>query len=110
MLVFVPTQVHAPIFDPGTVLQLALFKETGPRTSRRTQMVGLLRLRLSSLATDTLHSARLPLCASRRSGGERSATVDLCIKARPDLDAFDANMLQSLRVSVERCWMWSALL
>lgn len=83
MPVFTPMQVHAPIFDPGTVLQLALFKETGPRTSRRTQMVGMLRLRLSSLATDTLHSARLPLCASRRSGGERSATVDLCIKARP---------------------------
>lgn len=76
-------QVHAPIFDPGTVLQLALFKETGPRTSRRTTMVGQLRIRLSSLSTDVLHSARLPLCASRQKGGERSATADLAIKARP---------------------------
>ncbi|BDA41056.1 probable FT-interacting protein 3 [Coccomyxa sp. Obi] len=75
-------EVHTPIFDPGTVLQLALFKETGPRTSRRTQMVGLLRLRLSSLATDTLHSTRLPLCASRRSGGERSATVSYFSRLR----------------------------
>jgi hypothetical protein len=74
--------VHAPILDPGVVLQLALFKETGPRTSRRTQMVGLLRLRLSSLSTDVLHCARLPLCASRQKGGERSATADLAIKAR----------------------------
>ncbi|EIE27011.1 hypothetical protein COCSUDRAFT_83570 [Coccomyxa subellipsoidea C-169] len=76
-------EVHAPIFDPGTVLQLALFKETGPRTSRRTTMVGQLRIRLSSLSTDVLHSARLPLCASRQKGGERSATADLAIKARP---------------------------
>ncbi|KAK9916339.1 hypothetical protein WJX75_001462 [Coccomyxa subellipsoidea] len=73
-------EVHAPILDPGVVLQLALFKETGPRTSRRTQMVGLLRLRLSSLSTDVLHCARLPLCASRQKGGERSATADLAIK------------------------------
>lgn len=78
-------QVHAPIFDPGEVLQLALFRETGPRTSRRTQLVGLLRLRLSSLATDALHCARLPLCASRKAGGDRAATVDLCMKASPHL-------------------------
>ena len=38
------------IFDPGTLLQLALFKEMGPRTSRRTSLVGRLRLRRSSLA------------------------------------------------------------
>jgi hypothetical protein len=74
-------QVHLPIFDPGTVLQLALFKETGPRTSRRTSMVGLLRLRLSSLSTDVAHHAVLPMCASRKNGGERTASADLSIQA-----------------------------
>lgn len=75
-------QVHAPVFDAGSVLQLALFRETGPRTSRRTSMVGMLRLRLSSLAPEVLHCAQLPLCASRQKGGARTAFADLCIKAR----------------------------
>lgn len=75
-------QVHVPIFDPGTLLQLALFRETGPRTSRRTSVVGLLRLRLSSLSPDTAHRAALPLCAPRKAGGARCATVHLSIKVR----------------------------
>lgn len=71
------------IFDPGTLLQLALFKETGPRTSRRTNLVGLLRIRLSALASDISHAAALPLCANRKQGGKIAATANLTIKARP---------------------------
>lgn len=73
-------QVHVPIFDPGTLLQLALFRETGLSTSRRTSLVGLLRLRLSSLTPDKAHKASLPLCAARKAGGARCALVHLSVK------------------------------
>jgi hypothetical protein len=69
------------IFDPGTLLQLALFKESGPRTSRRTALVGLLRLRLGALASDVSHAAALPMVASRKSGCKTAATAHLTIKA-----------------------------
>lgn len=73
-------QVHMPVLEPSTVLQLALFKETGPRGSKKSVMVGLLRLRLNSLTSEVDHSAELPMCASRKQGGERTATLDLNIK------------------------------
>lgn len=75
-------QVHMPVLEPSTLLQLALFKETGPRGSRKSVMVGLLRLRLNSLTSEVDHVAELPMCASRKQGGEKTATLGLSIKVR----------------------------
>ena len=71
-----------PVLEPSTLLQLALFKETGPRGSKKSVLVGLLRLRLNSLTSEVGHSAELPMCASRKQGGERTATLGLNIKVR----------------------------
>ena len=73
-------QVHMPILEPSTLLQLALFKETGPRGSRKSVLVGLLRLRLNSLTSEVDHSAELPMCSSRKQGGEKTATIGLNVK------------------------------
>ncbi len=73
-------QIHMPVLEPSTVLQLALFKETGPRGTRKSVMAGLLRLRLNSLTSEVDHSAELPMCASRKQGGEKVATLGLSIK------------------------------
>ena len=73
-------QVHMPVLEPSTLLQLALFKETGPRGTKKSVMAGLLRLRLNSLTPDVDHSAELPMCASRKQGGEKTATLGLSIK------------------------------
>ena len=73
-------QVHMPVLEPSTLLQLALFKETGPRGSRKAVLVGLLRLRLNSLTSEVDHTAELPMCSSRKQGGEKTATVGINIK------------------------------
>ena len=73
-------QVHMPVLEPSTLLQLALFKETGPRGSRKAVLVGLLRLRLNSLTSEVDHAAELPMCSSRKQGGEKTATVGVNIK------------------------------
>ena len=69
-----------PVLEPSTLLQLALFKETGPRGTRKSVMMGLLRLRLNSLTPDVDHIAELPMCASRKQGGEKTATLGLNVK------------------------------
>ena len=71
-----------PVLEPSTILQLALFKETGPRGSRKAVLVGLLRLRLNSLTSEVDHTAELPMCSSRKQGGEKTATVGINIKVR----------------------------
>ena len=71
-----------PILEPSTLLQLALFKETGPRGSRKSVLVGLLRLRLNSLTSEVDHSAELPMCSSRKQGGEKTATIGLNVKVK----------------------------
>ncbi len=73
-------QIHMPVLEPSTLLQLALFKETGPRGTRKSVMAGLLRLRLNSLTSEVDHSAELPMCASRKQGGEKVATLGLSVK------------------------------
>ena len=69
-----------PILEPSTLLQLALFKEAGPRGSRKSVLVGLLRLRLNSLTSEVDHEAELPMCSSRKQGGEKTATIGLNVK------------------------------
>ena len=54
--------------------------ETGPRGSKKSVLVGLLRLRLNSLTSEVDHSAELPMCSSRKQGGEKTATIGLNVK------------------------------
>lgn len=92
-------QVHMPVLEPSTLLQLALFKETGPRGTRKSVMAGLLRLRLNSLTSGVDHSAELPMCASRKQGGEKTATLGLNIKVcfrRPPHDHHCSHLLRML--------------
>lgn len=79
-------QVHLPLFDPAELLLLAVFRDPGATSTASrvfgsgASLVGKLRLRLSTLAADQAHAAALPLCADRKAGGGRAATVHLRVK------------------------------
>ena len=89
-----------PVLEPSTLLQIALFKEAGPRGSRKSVLVGLLRLRLNSLTSEVDHAAQLPMCSSRKQGGECTATLGLNIKVRNCLTILSSNC-HDLRLTSE---------
>lgn len=73
-------QVHLPLYDPDTLLLLAVFSD--PSKGRLfshggPQLVGKLRLRLSTVAAGRWHRCHLPMLAERRQGGTRKATANL---------------------------------
>ena len=69
------------------------------------QPVGLLRIRLSALASEVGHAASLPLCASRKQGGKIAATANLTIKARvPPCCTYNAPPLGWADGDRPGCW------
>ena len=76
-------QVHLPLYDPDTLLQLAVFNDPGKGrlfNHGGPQLVGKLRIRLSTVAAGQQHQCRLPLMAERKQGGGRKATMHMGLK------------------------------
>ena len=75
-----------PLYDPDTLLLLAVFNEPSKGrlfSHKPPQLVGKLRVRLSTVAVDKQHTCHLPMMAERRQGGGRKATAHLGLKVYP---------------------------
>lgn len=71
--------VEIPVFDPATVLVVGVFEKMGLHRSRglAVQMVGKLRVRLSTLQPDQDISAELPLLSERKKGAHRVGVASM---------------------------------
>ena len=77
--------MHLPIYDPDTLLLLTIFADTSKGrlfSHGPPQLVGKLRVRLSTVAADRQHQCSLPMLPERKKGGGYSATAHLGLKVR----------------------------
>ena len=75
--------MHLPLYDPDTLLLLAVFTDPGKGrlfSHGGPQLVGKLRVRLSTVAANQQHECHLPMMAERRQGGGRKATAHFGLK------------------------------
>ena len=81
-------QVHLPLYDPSTLIMVALFSHPSANrftSSRRhpPELLAKLRLRLSTILPEVQHDCELPMLAPRSADGRHYATASMSITVRP---------------------------